>query len=131
MMDKRMLHVRKGKGSKERVIPVTEKGIHDIEEYLHHGRCWFLVQREKKEPVNSDHLFINTWGDPMKDFTLSIRELKKEAGIDKPVTLHTFRHSIATHLLQSGMDMEQIRRFLGHASLESTQIYTHIINEQF
>lgn len=130
ILNKRMVYVRKGKGSKERFVPLTVKGIHDIEEYLHYGRNWFLT-RGKSKAGNSNHLFINIWGAPMKDFTSNIRNLKEEAGIQKPVTLHTFRHSIATHLLQGGMDMEQIKRFLGHASLESTQLYTHIINEQF
>ena len=130
ILNKRMVYVRKGKGSKERFVPLTVKGIHDIEEYLHYGRNWFLT-RGKSKAGNSNHLFINIWGAPMKDFTSNIRNLKEEAGIQKPVTLHTFRHSIATHLLQGGMEMEHIRRFLGHASLESTQLYTHIINEQF
>lgn len=59
-----------------------------------------------------------------------LMRLKHLAGIDKPVCLHTLRHSIATHLLQSGMSLESVSRFLGHSSLESTQIYTHVANEQ-
>jgi len=55
-----------------------------------------------------------------------LMRLKHLAGIDKPVCLHTLRHSIATHLLQSGMSLESVSRFLGHSSLESTQIYTHL-----
>ena len=54
--------------------------------------------------------------------------MMQRANITKNVTLHGLRHSIATHLLQSGMDIEAIAKFLGHASLESTQIYTHILN---
>jgi site-specific recombinase XerD len=57
--------------------------------------------------------------------------LKEKAEIDKEAGLHALRHSIATHLLQSGMELEQIKRFLGHSSLESTQIYTHVKNEQY
>ncbi|PTS96756.1 hypothetical protein DBR11_18645 [Pedobacter sp. HMWF019] len=59
-----------------------------------------------------------------------VQKLRSASGIKKPIGPHTLRHSIATHLLQSGMKLEQIQRFLGHSSLESTQIYTHIVNEQ-
>lgn len=58
-----------------------------------------------------------------------IHKLVQAARINKPVGLHTLRHSIATHLLQSGMTLEEVSRFLGHSSLESTQIYTHLANE--
>jgi site-specific recombinase XerD len=58
-----------------------------------------------------------------------LQNLKEKAEINKEAGLHALRHSIATHLLQSGMELEQIKRFLGHASLESTQIYTHIAYE--
>lgn len=129
LTEKKMLYVRKGKGSKERFVPIADKGLQDIEEYLQYGRKWFLQQRQKPEQITSEYFFINLWGAPMKDFTARIRQLQEEAGIQKQITLHTFRHSIATHLLQGGMDIEQIKKFLGHASLESTQLYTHIINE--
>jgi integrase/recombinase XerD len=55
--------------------------------------------------------------------------MAEKAGIDKPVGLHTLRHSIATHLLHSGMKLESVSRFLGHRSLENTQIYTHLVHE--
>jgi integrase/recombinase XerD len=58
-----------------------------------------------------------------------LRYLQQQAAIERPITLHGLRHSIATHLLEGGMELEAIGRFLGHASLASTQIYTHIINE--
>ena len=60
----------------------------------------------------------------------SIQQLAHSAGIHKDIGLHSLRHSIATHLMQSGMALEEVSQFLGHSSLESTQIYTHIINEQ-
>lgn len=129
LKDKKMLFVRKGKGNKERFVPIAEKGLQDIKEYLNDGRKWFLKKRQKKNMPVSENFFINVDGGPMRDFTQRIRQLTQDAGITKQFGLHTFRHSIATHLLQSGMDIEQIKKFLGHASLESTQIYTHIINE--
>ena len=58
-----------------------------------------------------------------------IQYLAKTAGINKPVGVHTLRHSIATHLLHAGMTLEEVSQFLGHSSLESTQIYTHLTNE--
>jgi site-specific recombinase XerD len=58
-----------------------------------------------------------------------IHKLARDAHIEKETGLHTLRHSIATHLLQSGLTLEEVSRFLGHSSLESTQIYTHIANE--
>jgi integrase/recombinase XerD len=60
---------------------------------------------------------------------MRLKALIRMAGINKAVGLHTLRHSIATHLLQSGMSLESVSRFLGHQSLESTQIYTHLANE--
>jgi site-specific recombinase XerD len=128
-VEKKIIYVRKGKGSKERFVPIAEKGMQDIQEYLNYGRKYFVEQRQKKIKPTSDYFFINMHGVPMQDFALRIRALKEEANITKSFSLHTLRHSIATHLLQGGMDIEQIKKFLGHASLESTQLYTHIINE--
>lgn len=128
LADRKMLFVRKGKGNKERFVPITNKGLEDIMEYMNYGRKWFLQQRHKKYKPKSDYFFINVEGLPMREFTQRIRALKEEAGINKEGNLHVFRHSIATHLLQEGMDIEQIKKFLGHSSLESTQIYTHIVN---
>ena len=124
-----MLYVRKGKGNKERFVPLAAKGLQDIEEYIQYGRNFFLVQRQKLKKPESNYFFLNVCGEPMKSFTARIRQLQEEAGIHKQISLHTFRHSIATHLLQGGMEIEQIKKFLGHATLESTQIYTHIVNE--
>lgn len=135
LRDKKLIHVRKGKNSKERFVPITDKSLQDIEEYLAYGRKWFLKELHSnrysvtKNVVPTHHFFINSAAQPMKSFTQRIRLLLEDAGISKTVSLHTFRHSIATHLMQQGMDIEQIKKFLGHSSLDSTQIYTHIINE--
>jgi len=129
LIEKKMILVRKGKGNKERFVPLTDNSLNDIEEYLNSGRNWFLEKRQKSEKKESTYFFINIFGQPMQSFTARLQHLKDEARITKGASLHTLRHSIATHLLQSGMEIEQIQKFLGHASLESTQIYTHIINE--
>ncbi len=121
--EKELVFVRKGKGYKERYVPLTGSNKTDLENYLTYSRP-FLLKGKKEEA-----LLLNVKGKRLKEALKRIYKLKAEAGINKPVGLHTLRHSIATHLLQSGMKLEQIQRFLGHSSLRSTQIYTHIVNE--
>jgi len=125
LLPRSLLYVRKGKGYKERYVPITAKVKRDIEDYLTYSRPVLLRKRKHNA------LFTGWYGSPMKKQALydRIQVLKDIARIDKAVGPHTLRHSIATHLLQSGMKLEQIARFLGHSSLESTQIYTHIKNE--
>ena len=81
--------------------------------------------------INADDaaFFISQNGNRMSEFYQRLEQMKQRAELNKNITLHGLRHSIATHLLQSGMDIEEIAKFLGHISLASTQIYTHIINE--
>lgn len=125
LLERSLLYIRKGKGYKERYVPITAKVKRDIEDYLTYARPVLLRKRKHNA------LFTGWYGSPMKKNAIyeRVQVLKDIAKIDKPVGLHTLRHSIATHLLQSGMKLEQIARFLGHGSLESTQIYTHIKNE--
>ncbi len=125
LKEKKLIHVRKGKGGKERYVPVTEKGMEDMEEYIDYGREWFL----KRNKACMEAFLVNIRGEAMRDFTPRLKALRELAGIDRNFSLHSLRHSIATHLLQGGMDIEQIRKFLGHNSLDSTQLYTHILNE--
>ena len=137
LTQRKLIHVRKGKGSKERYVPVTGNNLNHITEYLQNGRD-FLLNQNESDPVlrgAEASFFINQYGQPCSDQALSARldRLVRNSGNSvlqarKP-SLHTLRHSIATHLLQQGMEIEMIQKFLGHASLESTQIYTHIINE--
>jgi site-specific recombinase XerD len=80
--------------------------------------------------VKTDHLLINQkTGKGLKYDTIykRIKHLSEKANINKAITLHQLRHSIASHLLEKGMQLEQIAQFLGHKSLDSTQIYTHIV----
>lgn len=137
---KALLYVRKGKGNKERLVPIAGRHLEDIQRYIEEGRNWFLenhAQRtynknpRKKHDTDNEAFFLSQSGKRMSDSGLYIRIklMKEKAGIEKDFSLHSLRHSIATHLLQAGMDIEEIRRFLGHSSLESTQIYTHIMNQ--
>lgn len=145
-LQKKLLFVRKGKGNKQRYVPIAAKHLTDIKDYLQESREWFLMNNDANETwqskrhgvplvkkTNADDaaFFINIFGERMQHgFDQRIKQLQQRAEIKKPITLHGLRHSIATHLLQSGMDIEEIAKFLGHSSLASTQIYTHIINEK-
>jgi len=122
----KILHVRKGKYYKERFVPIAEKNFEEIKLYIDYARPQ-LIQEQKHE-----YIFVDAGkGRIMNRQSLYIRikKLVKKAKIKKQAGTHTLRHSIATHLLQSGMRLERIKEFLGHAHLDSTQIYTHIAND--
>lgn len=127
--DTRILHVKKGKNYKERFVPLNKTNA----EYL---KIWVYDYRSKTVKSGTEHrLFVNFYGLPMISGTLYARlkllQLQSEDTTlqQKTIGLHTLRHSIATHLLQAGMSLEKIAHFLGHSSLESTQIYTHIVEK--
>jgi integrase/recombinase XerD len=124
LLNKNLLYVSKGKNYKERYVPMTEAVKEDIQNYLDFVRPMFL-----NRPTNA--LFLSYAGNRLitQSMATRLQKLKEKAGIDKEAGLHTLRHSIATHLLQSGMKLSQIKRFLGHSSMESTQIYTHLAHE--
>lgn len=125
LWEKNLLYVRKGKNYQERYVPITEKVREELQDYVVGSRPAF---------PNAEHpaFLLSQQGKRLSGCILSHRfkSLLERAAIDKPAGLHTLRHSIATHLLQSGMQLEQIARFLGHSSLESTQIYTQITHEE-
>ncbi len=131
LTERKLIFVRKGKGCKERYVPVTGSNLSYIIEYLQDGRNFLLARNQS----GTESFFINQFGSGCSDQALSARLDRLVKNSDSPglqgkrPTLHTLRHSIATHLLQSGMEIEMIQKFLGHASLESTQIYTHLANE--
>jgi site-specific recombinase XerD len=123
LLEKELIYVRKGKGYKERLVPLTGRNKEVIENYLNYSRPHLSSNRSEKA------FLLNINGRRLKTVFERIQKLKAIGRINKPIGSHTLRHSIATHLLQSGMKLEHIQRFLGHSSLESTQIYTHISNE--
>ena len=123
-----LLYVREGKGAKRRVIPMTEKVTADLENYYLGDRC-----SGSAIPVKDEDAFVlNNAGRRMRGLSYIdlLKRIVNRAGIMQEVTLHHLRHSIATHLLQSGMGMEYVRDFLGHAHLESTQVYAKPDGEQ-
>jgi len=126
LTERKILHVRKGKHYKERLVPVAGKNFEELKLYIDYARPQLL--QEKK----TDALFIGAnKGVKMDKQSLYIRikMLARKAKIKKKVGTHTLRHSIATHLLSSGMKLERIQQFLGHGDLDSTQIYTHLVND--
>ena len=128
LLKERLVFVRSGKGNRERYVPMTGAVMDDMEEYIYQGREHIL---SFKGNTKQEALFLSMRGKRLcgNQVIARLQKLARAAGINKPVGLHTLRHSIATHLLQRGMTLEEVGRFLGHSSLESTQIYTHLANE--
>ena len=128
--DTQILHVRKGKNYKERYVPFNKTNAQYLQLYVYDHRPLFA--KDKKE----DRLFMSVGGRQFNGGSLLLRlqrlqQLTEDAALQqKTIGLHTLRHSIATHLLAAGMSLEKIAQFLGHSSLDSTQIYTHLIEKQ-
>ena len=118
-----VLHVRKGKNYRERYVPMSDGVSREIQNWMAYGLPFFCPK--------TNLLLPNTRGkvDSSGRLNKRLKILCKAADIDKHITLHCLRHSIATHLLQNGMELENIARFLGHKGLEATKIYTRIVNE--
>ncbi len=115
-----------GKGDKERLVPVGNKAIKEIECYLDTRNQLPMIDKPAR-----DILFLNRHGRKLSRvmvFTI-IKELSLKAGIKKKVSPHTFRHSFATHLIEGGADLRAVQEMLGHESILTTEIYTHLDNE--
>jgi len=117
-----VLHVRKGKNYKERYVPMVGRVRNDLSDYIKYSRP--MLENNK----TGNWFFVSYRGGKVGAQMLGERfkKLKRKANINYEGSLHVLRHSIATHLLEAGMSLENIARFLGHSSLESTQIYTHL-----
>ncbi|NJO01481.1 MAG: tyrosine-type recombinase/integrase [Bacteroidia bacterium] len=117
-----LLYIRAGKTGQDRFVPLTSRVSQDLTHYRDRGRPCFTYQTQ------SEAFLIRPPGRRVSGQALSLRlkHLVLRSGIGKEISLHSLRHAIATHLWQAGMPLEQVARFLGHRSLESTQIYTHI-----
>ncbi len=115
-----------GKGNKERLVPIGESAINTIKEYLEHHDGRMSLKRIHYE--HEDILFLNRRGKQLTRvmiFTI-VKKLAALAGIKKKVSPHTFRHSFATHLIEGGADLRAIQDMLGHESITTTEIYTHL-----
>ena len=111
-----------GKGSKERIIPLGRIAKKFLEKYIFDARPKLLKGKE------SEFLFLAQGGNPLSRQSIwkMIKKMVKKAKIKKEVSPHTLRHSFATHLLERGADLRSVQEMLGHASITTTQIYTHI-----
>jgi integrase/recombinase XerD len=115
-----------GKGSRVRIVPIGERAIELVEEYCVNSRPLLV-----KAYDNNSTLFLNNRGKPLTrmGFWKILRRYVLEAGIVKPVSPHTIRHSFATHLIEGGADLRAVQEMLGHVNISSTQIYTHLDRE--
>jgi len=116
----------KGKGNKERLVPIGEAALKFIQIYLHTIRNHVPVKKGFE-----DHVFLNRRGSKLTRvyIFMLLKELAEKAGIKKTVSPHTFRHSFATHLIEGGADLRAVQEMLGHESITTTEIYTHIDRE--
>lgn len=115
-----------GKGDKERLVPVGSSAVKHINLYKNNTRVHIPVK-----PGNEDILFLNRRGRKLSRVMIFmiIKELAKQAGITKNISPHTFRHSFATHLVEGGADLRAVQEMLGHESITTTEIYTHLDRE--
>ncbi|HMQ49654.1 MAG TPA: site-specific tyrosine recombinase XerD [Saprospiraceae bacterium] len=113
-----------GKGNKERIVPIGEEAIKHIQLYQSSDRSSQMNIQKGFE----NHLFLNNRGKALSRVMvfLIIKELAAAAGIQKNVSPHTFRHSFATHLIEGGADLKAVQDMLGHESITTTEIYTHL-----
>ncbi len=116
----------KGKGSKERLVPIGRTALNEINFYLEKYRNHLIIDKNA-----GDLLFLNRRGKGLTRvmiFTI-VKELAQKAGIKKTISPHTFRHSFATHLIEGGADLRAVQEMLGHESILTTEIYTHLDRE--
>jgi site-specific recombinase XerD len=121
--NKGLIYVKPSKNHQSRYVPMSKKVMKDLKEYVEFAReiintesTYLLVGKSKPQVTGQ---YLNS----------RLKKLMNKANITKKASLHSLRHSIATHLLQQGMELEYIGNFLGHKRLDSTQIYTHILEE--
>lgn len=113
----------RGKGNKERFVPIDPLTLEHIETYIHQIRVHVPVKKEAEDIV-----FLNRRGSQLSRVMvfLIIKDLTAKAGIKKSISPHTFRHSFATHLVENGADLRAVQQMLGHESITTTEIYTHL-----
>jgi len=112
-----------GKGNKERLVPIGHTALKLITIYLEEIRVHIAIKKD-----NEDYIFLNRLGTVLSRISVFniVKEMAEKAGITKTVSPHTFRHSFATHLIEGGADLRAVQEMLGHSSIITTEIYTHI-----
>jgi len=116
-----LLWVRHGKGGRERVVPLGDRAMAWLDKYLAEARPELLA-------TDTDALFLSDYGEPIQPHQVAdkVKRYMRFAGVDKPGSTHLLRHACATHMLEGGADIRYIQEMLGHANLETTEIYTHV-----
>ena len=119
-----------GKGKKERLVPIGSPAIKAINEYIDSKSM--SKKQDEKSVSRSEPLFLNKYGGRLtaRSVARSLDKYLKVSGINLLTSPHTFRHSFATHLLDKGADLRSVQEMLGHSSLSTTQVYTHITTER-
>ena len=112
-----------GKGDKQRLVPIGTRAMKQIESYRHQVRSHIEIQKGQE-----DYIFLTKRGRKITRVMVFyiIKDLAEKAGIRKTISPHTFRHSFATHLIEGGADLRAVQEMLGHASITTTEIYTHL-----
>ncbi len=112
-----------GKGNKERLVPIGQSAIKYLKHYIEEVRVHASIK-----PGKEDYVFINRLGTPLSRVMIFmiVKDLAIKAGIKKNISPHTFRHSFATHLIEGGADLRAVQEMLGHESITTTEIYTHL-----
>jgi tyrosine recombinase XerC len=118
----------KGKGNKERMVPIGEQAIKTLRAYFAEREELLRNRLQQGKKIDKEAVFLNSRGTRLSARSVErlISDYGRKAGIDKAVTPHVLRHSFATHLLEMGADMRSVQELLGHASLSTTQKYTHL-----
>ena len=120
-LNKGLLWVRHGKGKRQRVVPIGDRAAAWLNKYL-------IESRPELITFDTEALFLTDYGEPVKpDYVAGkMKRYMQFAGINKPGSAHLLRHACATHMLEGGADIRYIQEMLGHANLETTEIYTHV-----
>jgi integrase/recombinase XerD len=130
----KIIIIPKGKGNKRRVVPMSSGVVKDLADYYYNEREDLTKGRDYKP--NESAFMLHSRGGRMRKGTYNkhlkilVERTENQNIKEKQITIHNLRHSIATHLLEQGIPVEQVRMFLGHSQLETTQIYTHISRKQ-
>lgn len=124
---KRGVLLIRGKGNKERIVPITDTAAQWVEKYLTHPDRIRTTKTHQKEQ-DPRAIFLNKWGRQLSSRSVVrvFSQYHKSSGLSAEITPHTLRHSVATHWLERGMDLESIRYLLGHESLSATTVYTKV-----